>query len=63
KRDEAAEAGLGDWKGPGWLESNGAGRRLPTVSETKAAGMENDGPMPIHGELFMDFTVQGHLRN
>ena len=27
-------------------------------TRSKAAGMEKDGPMPIHGELFMDFTVQ-----
>ncbi|MBT9776534.1 hypothetical protein GPL15_08455, partial [Clostridium sp. MCC353] len=33
--------------------TDSAGNRLPTVSETKAAGMEKDGPMPIHGKLFM----------
>ena len=33
------------------------------LSGTKAPGMKKGGPMPIHGELFMDFTVQGHLRN
>ncbi|MBS6646873.1 MAG: hypothetical protein KH366_25175 [Clostridiaceae bacterium] len=58
KRDEAAKGGVGLGNGTDWPESNGAGKRLPTVSETKAAGMEKDGPMPIHGELFMDFTVQ-----
>ena len=46
------------WLAPGGAESVGDENRLPTVSETKAAGMEKDGPMPIHGELFMDFTVQ-----
>ncbi|WP_215701777.1 hypothetical protein, partial [Clostridium sp. MCC353] len=48
---------------PGGAESSGDENRLPTVSETKTTGVEKDGPMPIHGELFMDFTVQGHLRN
>ncbi|MBT9779770.1 hypothetical protein GPL15_25190 [Clostridium sp. MCC353] len=38
---------------PGRTKSCGDEGRLPTVSETKAAGMEKDGPMPIHGELFM----------
>ena len=38
---------------PGGAESVGDENRLPTVSETKAPGTEKDGPMPIHGKLFM----------
>ena len=38
---------------PGGTESVGDENRLPTVSETKAPGTEKDGPMPIHGKLFM----------
>ena len=38
---------------PGKAESVGDENRLPTVSETKAPGTEKDGPMPIHGKLFM----------
>ena len=38
---------------PGGAESVGDENRLPTVSETKAPGIEKDGPMPIHGKLFM----------
>ena len=38
---------------PGGAESVGDENRLPTVSETKTPGMEKDGPMPIHGKLFM----------
>ncbi|MBS6646583.1 MAG: hypothetical protein KH366_23680 [Clostridiaceae bacterium] len=37
----------------GRAEFFGDENRLPTVSETKAPGMEKDGPMPIHGKLFM----------
>ncbi|MBT9779142.1 hypothetical protein GPL15_21920 [Clostridium sp. MCC353] len=32
KRDEGAAAGPGFGNGPGRTESNGAGKRLPTVS-------------------------------
>ncbi|MBT9779253.1 hypothetical protein GPL15_22505 [Clostridium sp. MCC353] len=38
---------------PDGAESVGDENRLPTVSETKAPGTEKDGPMPIHGKLFM----------
>ncbi|MBT9779847.1 hypothetical protein GPL15_25580 [Clostridium sp. MCC353] len=46
-------AGWAFGTGTGRPESNGTGKRLTTVSETKAAGMKKDGPMPIHGKLFM----------
>ncbi|MBT9777812.1 hypothetical protein GPL15_15005 [Clostridium sp. MCC353] len=39
--------------GAGQGESFGDENQLPTVSETKAPGIEKDGPMPIHGKLFM----------
>ncbi|MBS6643891.1 MAG: hypothetical protein KH366_09950 [Clostridiaceae bacterium] len=38
---------------PGGAESSGDENRLPTVRETKTAGREKDGSMPIHGKLFM----------
>ncbi|MBT9779911.1 hypothetical protein GPL15_25915 [Clostridium sp. MCC353] len=52
-RGETAAGGLGfgDWTGG--MESGGDENRLPAVRETKAPGIEKDGPMPIHGELFM----------
>ncbi|WP_215700215.1 hypothetical protein, partial [Clostridium sp. MCC353] len=53
KRDEGADREPDGWKGPGGAESVGDENQLPTVSETKALGMEKDGPMPIHGKLFM----------
>ncbi|MBS6646352.1 MAG: hypothetical protein KH366_22490 [Clostridiaceae bacterium] len=45
--------GLDGWERMGQAEFFGDENRLPTVSETKAAGMEKDGPMPNHGKLFM----------
>ena len=38
---------------PGGAASVGDENRLPTISETKAPWTEKDGPMPIHGKLFM----------
>ncbi|MBT9777573.1 hypothetical protein GPL15_13790 [Clostridium sp. MCC353] len=43
----------GRWEPDGGVESGGDENRLPTVRETKATGLEKDGPMPIHGKLFM----------
>ncbi|MBS6644431.1 MAG: hypothetical protein KH366_12705 [Clostridiaceae bacterium] len=45
--------GLDVWRRPRGAESVGAENQLPTVSETKTPRMEKDGPMPIHGKLFM----------
>ncbi|MBT9777537.1 hypothetical protein GPL15_13585 [Clostridium sp. MCC353] len=38
---------------PGEAAAMSGENRLPTVSETKTPGAEKDGPMPIHGKLFM----------
>ena len=59
KRDDAAEAGRDGWNRPGGAESGSDENRLPTVSETKASGMEKDGPMPIHGKLLMTLPFRG----
>ncbi|MBT9775849.1 hypothetical protein GPL15_04900 [Clostridium sp. MCC353] len=53
KRCEAAPGGQDFEDRTGGAESGGDENQLPTVRETKAADMEKDGPMPIHGELFM----------
>ncbi|MBT9779075.1 hypothetical protein GPL15_21585 [Clostridium sp. MCC353] len=58
KLGEAPAGGQGFGTGPEGPGADGHGSLLQTVSGTKCAGMEKDGPMPIHGELFMDFTVQ-----
>ena len=52
KRYEAASGGQEVGDRTGGAESGGDENRLPAVRETKAADMEKDGPMPIHGELF-----------
>ena len=58
KREKGADRRPDFWKGPGRGASVGDENQLPTVRETKTPGIKKDGAMPIHGKLFMDFTVQ-----
>ncbi|MBS6645287.1 MAG: hypothetical protein KH366_17045 [Clostridiaceae bacterium] len=51
--------GLDVWNRTGEAETFGDENRLPTVSKTKTAGMEKDGPMPIHGKLLMTLPFRG----
>ncbi|WP_215700735.1 hypothetical protein, partial [Clostridium sp. MCC353] len=53
KGEAAAASGQGISQEPGGPSAPGAEVQLTTASGTKPPEMEKDGPMPIHGELFM----------